>query len=128
MQDRQSAQTALDLALRCEWFAADDSVTMSVVSWRKSANDGSKGRRGYLPYCAPMLKTEARTVVGVTTISWAVPLVLVVPSVSLGPPITSPRIIIMLFSAVDPEVARFCTHTVESRWGTGLDIFSGSHQ
>lgn len=53
---KQSAQIVLDLALRCVWFAADDSVTMSVASRRRSANDESKGRRGYLPYCAPMLR------------------------------------------------------------------------
>lgn len=56
MQGSPSALIALDLALRCVWFAADDSVTMSVASRRRSANDESKGRRGYLPYCAPMLR------------------------------------------------------------------------
>lgn len=122
MQGSPSALIALDPVLRYVWFAADDSVTMSVVPRRRSANDESKGRRGYLPYCAPMLKTEARTVVGVTTISRAVPLVLVVPSVSLRPPITSPRIITMLF--FPQSIARVCTHTELNHAGGLALIFS----
>lgn len=85
------------LCFKCAHLAADATVNMSVMSPRTRANDGNKLNRGDLPHCVPMLKTEARIGCERDNQQPAVPLVLVVPSVSQKAADSQSPIITILF-------------------------------